>query len=92
MFVDDGSRDRTWDIIKNLAESDEHYLGIRQSRNRGHQNAVLAGLMEAKGVCDITISIDCDGQDDINAMDEMIDLYYQGNEIVYGVRNNIEVY
>ncbi len=88
LFVDDGSRDRTWDIIKNLAESDEHYLGIRQSRNRGHQNAVLAGLMEAKDVCDITISIDCDGQDDINAMDEMIDLYYQGNEIVYGVRNN----
>lgn len=88
LFVDDGSRDRTWDIIKNLAESDEHYLGIRQSRNRGHQNAVLAGLMEAEDVCDITISIDCDGQDDINAMDEMIDLYYQGNEIVYGVRNN----
>ena len=88
LFVNDGSKDRTWEIIKDFAKKDEHFSGICQSRNRGHQNAVLAGLMEAKDVCDITISIDCDGQDDINAMDEMIDLYYQGNEIVYGVRNN----
>lgn len=69
MFVNDGSKDRTWEIICELANSDEHYIGISQSRNRGHQNAVLAGLMEAKDNCDITISIDCDGQDDINAMD-----------------------
>ena len=67
LFVNDGSKDRTWEIINELAASDEHYVGICQSRNRGHQNAVLAGLMEAKSRCDITISIDCDGQDDINA-------------------------
>lgn len=75
LFVNDGSRDRTWDIIKELAQRDEHYMGISQSRNRGHQNAVLAGLMEAKDRCDITISIDCDGQDDINAVNEMVDAY-----------------
>ncbi|MDY5565250.1 MAG: glycosyltransferase, partial [Candidatus Limivicinus sp.] len=73
LFVNDGSKDKTWDIICDLARRDEHYLGISQSRNRGHQNAVLAGLMEAKDQCDITISIDCDGQDDINAMDAMVD-------------------
>lgn len=87
LFVDDGSKDNTWAIIKELSASDEHYSGIRQSRNRGHQNTVLAGLMEAKDKCDITISIDCDGQDDINAMDEMVDCYYDGCEIVYGVRS-----
>lgn len=87
MFVNDGSRDRTWEIICELAEQDEHYIGICQSRNRGHQNAVLAGLMEAKEICDITISIDCDGQDDINAMNEMVDAYMDGCEIVYGVRS-----
>ena len=86
MLVDDGSRDSTWDIISELAEADERCLGIRQSRNRGHQNAVLAGLMEAKDRCDITISIDCDGQDDINAMDAMVNEYLGGCEIVYGVR------
>ncbi len=86
LFVNDGSGDRTWEIIRELAEQDEHYIGICQSRNRGHQNAVLAGLMEAKGRCDITISIDCDGQDDINAMDRMVDEYLNGAEIVYGVR------
>ena len=88
LFVDDGSKDSTWEIIKQLAASDPHYKGIRQSRNRGHQNAVLAGLMEAREKCDITISIDCDGQDDINAMDEMVAEYLKGCEIVYGVRNN----
>ena len=88
LFVNDGSRDSTWDIICGLAKEDEHYLGITQSRNRGHQNAVLAGLMEAKDVCDITISIDCDGQDDINAMNEMVDAYLDGCEVVYGVRNS----
>lgn len=87
MFVNDGSRDNTWNIICQLAKQDEHYIGISQSRNRGHQNAVLAGLMEAKDMCDITISIDCDGQDDINAMDAMVDAYLEGSEIVYGVRS-----
>ena len=86
LFVNDGSADRTWDIIRELAEKNEHFIGISQSRNRGHQNAVLAGLMEAKDRCDITISIDCDGQDDINAMDQMIEEYLKGAEIVYGVR------
>ena len=88
LFVDDGSKDNTWQIICNLAREDAHYLGIRQSRNRGHQNAVLAGLMEAKEHCDIAISIDCDGQDDINAMDDMVRAYLDGAEIVYGVRSD----
>lgn len=87
LFVNDGSKDRTWEIINELAASDEHYVGICQSRNRGHQNAVLAGLMEAKDRCDITISIDCDGQDDINAMDGMVDAYRDGCDVVYGVRS-----
>ena len=87
LFVDDGSKDNTWQIICDLANKDRHFIGIQQSRNRGHQNAVLAGLMEAKDRCDITISIDCDGQDDINAMDEMVDAYLDGCEIVYGVRS-----
>ena len=86
LFVNDGSADRTWEIICELAAQDKHFIGICQSRNRGHQNAVLAGLMEAKDKCDITISIDCDGQDDINAMDRMVDAYLDGAEIVYGVR------
>ena len=86
LFVNDGSADRTWEIIRDLAAQDEHYTGICQSRNRGHQNAVLAGLMEARGRCDITISIDCDGQDDINAMDRMVEEYLNGAEVVYGVR------
>ncbi len=90
MFVNDGSSDGTWDIIRALAASDEHYIGISQSRNRGHQNAVLAGLMEAKDRCDISISIDCDGQDDINAMDNMVRAYLDGCDIVYGVRNDRE--
>ena len=88
MFVNDGSTDSSWDIICSLAKADEHYIGICQSRNRGHQNALLAGLMEAKDSCDITISIDCDGQDDINAMDKMVDEYLSGCEIVYGVRSS----
>ncbi|MBQ7849755.1 MAG: glycosyltransferase family 2 protein [Clostridia bacterium] len=87
LFVNDGSRDRTWEIICDLARQDEHFIGIAQSRNRGHQAAVLAGLMEAKDKCDITISIDCDGQDDINAMDKMVDAYLDGCEVVYGVRS-----
>ncbi len=88
LFVDDGSSDHTWDIICSLCAENPCYCGIRQSRNRGHQNALLAGLMTAKDFCDITISIDCDGQDDINAMDEMIRCYLDGCEIVYGVRSS----
>ena len=88
LFVNDGSSDDTWKIISDLSREDDHYLGISQSRNRGHQNALLAGLMEAKDKCDVTISIDCDGQDDINAMNEMIDRYHEGCEIVYGVRSS----
>lgn len=88
LFINDGSRDATWDIIDKLSQEDTHYCGIAQSRNRGHQNAVLAGLMEAKQYCDITISIDCDGQDDINAMDKMVDEYLNGYDIVYGVRSS----
>ena len=89
LFVNDGSRDKTWELIQGFAAQDEHYIGISQSRNRGHQNAVLAGLMEAlhSDSCDITISIDCDGQDDINAMDEMVKKYLDGAEVVYGVRS-----
>lgn len=86
LFVNDGSKDNTWEIICNLAQQDPVYKGISQSRNRGHQNAVLAGLLEAKDRCDITISIDCDGQDDIRAMEAMVDAYLEGNEIVYGAR------
>lgn len=87
MFVNDGSKDQTWNILCELAKKDDCFLGISQSRNRGHQTAVLAGLMESKDQCDITISIDCDGQDDINAMDSMVEEYLKGNEIVYGVRS-----
>jgi len=90
LFVNDGSKDNTWEIIKALAKSDRHFIGISQSRNRGHQNTVLAGLMEAKGYADITISIDCDGQDDITAMEKMVDAYHEGCEIVYGVRSSRE--
>ncbi len=90
MFVNDGSRDKTWEIISQLAKEDPHYCGISQSRNRGHQAAVLAGLMEAKEICDITISIDCDGQDDINAMNGMVDAWLDGCEVVYGVRSSRE--
>lgn len=87
-FVNDGSTDSTWDIICNLSKTDAHFIGIRQSRNRGHQAALLAGLMEAREFCDVTISIDCDGQDDIHAMDAMVDKYLEGSEVVYGVRSS----
>lgn len=88
LFVNDGSKDATWYLIGKLAEGNPHFIGISQSRNRGHQNAVLAGLMEAKDQCDVTISIDCDGQDDPEVMEAMIDAYHEGCEIVYGVRSN----
>ena len=87
LFVNDGSKDKTWEIIGNLSNTDDKFIGISQSRNRGHQAAVLAGLMEAKYEFDITISIDCDGQDDINAMNEMVTKYLEGYEVVYGVRS-----
>ena len=88
MFVNDGSRDKTWNIIKNLSKENNTFIGISQSRNRGHQNAVLAGLMEAIDKCDITISIDCDGQDDISATERMVKEYLSGSEVVYGVRSS----
>ena len=87
LFVNDGSKDKTWQIIEELAASDAHYEGMCLSRNRGHQNALLAGLMTAKEYADVTISIDCDGQDDINAMDAMLDEYLAGVDVVYGVRS-----
>ena len=88
LYVNDGSSDSTWSIINGLSASDPHYCGISLSRNRGHQNALLAGLMEAKELCDISISIDCDGQDDINAVDRMIEAWKGGAEVVYGVRED----
>ena len=88
LFVDDGSRDSTWQIISSLALEDPVFTGIRQSRNRGHQSSVLAGLMEAKDRADIVISIDCDGQDDVTAMEDMVDAYADGCDIVYGIRSN----
>ena len=90
LFVNDGSRDETWRIIQDLSREDPHFQGLCLSRNRGHQNALLCGLMEARSRCDITISIDCDGQDDIRAMDQMVDEYLSGAEIVYGVRSSRE--
>ena len=80
--MDDGSKDDTWQIISTLAKNNKYFAGIAQSRNRGHQNAVLAGLMESKDKCDITISIDCDGQDDLNAMNEMVKKYLEGFDVV----------
>lgn len=87
LFVNDGSKDNTWEIILKLAKQNSRFKGLKLSRNRGHQNALLAGLMYAKNYCDVTISIDCDGQDDINAMDEMLKQYYDGCDVVYGVRS-----
>ncbi len=86
LFVNDGSSDTTWDLIKDLSGKDRHFKGISLSRNFGHQRALLAGLMEAMNRSDITISIDCDGQDDVDAMDEMIRRFAEGYDIVYGVR------
>ena len=88
MFVNDGSFDETWEIIKKLSAENSAFIGISQSRNRGHQSTVLAGLMEAKDRCDITISIDCDGQDDLSAMTEMVREYHEGSQVVYGVRRS----
>lgn len=87
MYVNDGSKDRTWEIIKEIKQKEKLFTGITLSRNRGHQNALLGGLMTAKNYADIIISMDADLQDDINAIDEMIEKYKEGNEIVYGVRS-----
>ena len=87
MYVNDGSKDKTWKLIKTIKNKEKLFTGISLSRNRGHQNALLAGLMTAKEYADIIISMDADLQDDINAIDEMIKKYYEGNEIVYGVRS-----
>lgn len=87
MYVNDGSKDKTWDIIKKINSKESLFTGISLSRNRGHQNALLAGLLTAKDCADIIISMDSDLQDDINVIDEMIDKYFQGNDIVYGVRS-----
>lgn len=86
MLVDDGSTDKTWEFIARLHKADLIFSGLRLSRNRGHQNALLAGLMTTRERADVTISIDADLQDDINAVDEMIEKYSEGCEIVYGVR------
>ena len=86
LFVNDGSSDSTWEIISDMSKSNKQVIGISLSRNSGHQNALLAGLEEASDRCDVTISIDCDGQDDLDAMNKMIDEYLAGSEIVYGVR------
>ena len=88
MYVNDGSKDNTWELIKKIAKKDKLFTGISLSRNRGHQNALLAGLMRAKEEADVVISMDADLQDDIDAIDEMLDKYYDGCEIVYGVRSS----
>lgn len=90
LFVNDGSKDNTWEIIQYLHQKDEVFCGLSLSRNRGHQNALLAGLMTAKDYADIVVSMDADLQDDINAVDAMIEKYQQGGDIVYGVRSSRE--
>lgn len=87
IYVNDGSKDRTWELISEIHKNDKMFRGICLSRNRGHQNAVLAGLMTAKEEADMVISMDADLQDDINAIDEMVDKFNEGYDIVYGVRN-----
>ena len=87
MYVNDGSKDKTWEKIVKYYDNNKYVVGINLSRNYGHQNALLSGLMEAKKYADILISMDADLQDDINAVDKFVDEYYKGNDIVYGVRN-----
>lgn len=88
MYVNDGSKDKTWDIIKEINKSEELFTGITLSRNRGHQNALVAGLLTAKEYADVVISMDADLQDDINAIDGMLEKYNEGCDIVYGVRSS----
>ena len=87
MYVNDGSKDKTWSIIKDINKKEPLFTGVTLSRNRGHQNALLGGLMTAKKYADIVISMDADLQDDINAIDEMLEKYHAGCDIVYGVRS-----
>lgn len=87
LLVDDGSKDRTWELIQELHEKDPLFEGLKLSRNRGHQNALLAGLMTAKDHCDVSISMDADLQDDLDAMDRFLQEYHKGCDVVYGVRN-----
>ena len=87
LFVNDGSKDNTWKMIRELHAQDPLFQGINLSKNMGHQNALLAGLMTAKDVCDVAISMDADLQDDIDAIDEMIDKFHEGKDVVYGVRS-----
>lgn len=87
MFVNDGSRDKTWEIIEELHASNPIYSGVKLSRNKGHQNALLAGLMTAMEKADMTISLDADLQDDVDVIDQMVEKYYEGNDVVYGVRS-----
>ena len=87
MFVNDGSKDKTWEIIEELHRSNPIYSGVKLSRNKGHQNALLAGLMTAKEKADMTISLDADLQDDVDVIDKMVEKYYEGNNVVYGVRS-----
>ena len=87
LFVNDGSKDRTWEMIEELHQKDAIYQGVKLSRNRGHQNALLGGLMTAKKYADMVISLDADLQDDIDAIDEFVEKYDKGCEIVYGVRS-----
>lgn len=89
-YVDDGSTDDTWELIASYALANAKVVGVRLSRNRGHQNALLAGLFEARGKCDIAVTMDCDGQDDIGILPRMIELYAEGNHVVYGVRSDRE--
>ena len=88
MYVNDGSKDKTWKKIKSINKENELFTGITLTRNRGHQNALLAGLLTAKKYADVIISMDADLQDDINVIDEMLDKYKSGNDIVYGVRSS----
>lgn len=87
-FVNDGSKDKTWQIIKELTQKNEMFVGINLARNRGHQNALLAGLMTAKEHADSVISLDADLQDDVNVIEKFVDAYAKGNDIVYGVRSS----
>ena len=87
MFVNDGSKDRTWEIIEELHASNNTRSSVKLSRNKGHQNALLAGLMTAKEKADMMISLDADLQDDVDVIDQMVEKYYAGNDIVYGVRS-----
>ncbi|OPJ63318.1 glycosyltransferase family 2 protein [Clostridium chromiireducens] len=90
LFVNDGSKDNTWSIIKELHKQNDIFSGINLSRNRGHQNALLAGLMTAKEIADVTISLDADLQDDVDVIDKFVEQYYSGSDVVYGVRSSRE--